>query len=162
MRPAAGGEERAREHGDTATLIQRPILCTVMAAVDTVTEMLVLVPDASLIVTLHVPAATGAIAYVALPLALALAVTVAIVPLNGAHVSDSVNAPVYPFSVTVTSCGAPEANEIDEVLAEIDAGVGAEEGDGEGWTAPVGGATLAPPPPQLARRAIRGIAMRFT
>ena len=65
-----------------------------MAALATLTEIAVPRPEVSLMVTVQTPAANGVIAYVAAPLALDLAATLAIAPESGLHVSLSVNAPV--------------------------------------------------------------------
>jgi hypothetical protein len=66
----------------------------VIAAEETVTEMVVLRALLSLTLIVQEPAATGVMAYVALPLVVVDTATVAIVPEYGLHVSLSVNAPV--------------------------------------------------------------------
>lgn len=65
-----------------------------MAALATLTEIVVPRPEVSLMVMLQTPAAKGVTAYVAAPFAFDCAATLAIVPESGLHVSLSVNFPV--------------------------------------------------------------------
>jgi hypothetical protein len=88
----------------------------------------------------------------------AFACTDAIVPVKGAHVSLSVNEPVYPLCVTVSVVGAFELKATVAADGCSGAGVGVGVGVGLGVAVAVAGAavpvakgaTLPPPPPPHA------------
>src|ERR1700677_3477304 len=90
LRPPHALSASATTPAVTARQFTPASYCTVIAAIETVTPTATLLPDASLTVTVHVPAPCGVTAYVAAPVAVDASATEAIVPLYGLQLSLSV------------------------------------------------------------------------
>jgi hypothetical protein len=140
----------------------------VIAAVETVTVRAAPWPAASVNVIVHVPGPCGVTEYVAEPFEDAVSAAEAIAPLGGLHVSLSLNAPVYPDSVTATFCTASDANDSEDgdvtgALAGEDDADGEAVGEAVGDTVVTGGAEdTVVLPPHAASNSVNAHAARFT
>jgi hypothetical protein len=139
-----------------------------MAAVETVTGTATLVPPVPVTVMVHVPGPSGVTTYVAAPAAAAfIALTLAIGPTSGEHVSISVRVAVPFACVTSSMTGAPDANVMasgdatsatlgEGVAVSVGVGDGARVGDAVGVGVEVGPplGVRVDPPPHAVRPAI--------